>query len=204
MLVYLIQGIGYGFAAAAQPGPFQTFLISQSLQHGWRRTLPAALAPLLTDGPIILLVLLLLSQVPDWFQRCLHLAGGLFMLVLARSAFLGWQRFNPAGATNPPPGGGSLFRAATVNLLNPGPYLYWSLVTGPILLAGWLATSANGIGFLAGFYLAMLATLGIIILVFATARHLGPRVNRALLGLSALALAGFGVYQIWLAVGAKF
>jgi hypothetical protein len=38
--------------------------------------------------------------------------------------------------------------------------------------------------------------MGVIIL-FATARRLGPQVNRLLVGLSALALAAFGGYQLW-------
>ena len=73
MWLYIVQGIGYGLAAAAQPGPFQTYLISQTLVKGWKRTLPAALAPLLSDGPIIALCLLVLSQVPIWFQRFLYI-----------------------------------------------------------------------------------------------------------------------------------
>ena len=51
--VYVIQGIGYGFAAAVQPGPFQTYVIAQTLNSAWRNTLPAAFAPLISDGPII-------------------------------------------------------------------------------------------------------------------------------------------------------
>lgn len=68
MWLYLLQGIGYGFAAAAQPDPFQTYLISQTLLKGWKRTLPAAFAPLVSDGPIIALCLLVLSRVPLWLQ----------------------------------------------------------------------------------------------------------------------------------------
>ena len=50
MWIYLLQGIGYGLAAASQPGPFQTYLISQTLTRGWKRTLPAALALSRDDG----------------------------------------------------------------------------------------------------------------------------------------------------------
>ena len=39
---------------------------------------------------------------------------------------------------------------------------------------------------------------GIGLLLFGTAAKLGPRVNRALLGLSVIALLGFGLYQLWL------
>jgi threonine/homoserine/homoserine lactone efflux protein len=197
VLVYLIQGIGFGFAAAVQPGPFQTYIISQTLNSGWRRTLPAAFAPLVSDGPIIILVLLLLSQVPDWFQRALFVAGGLFILFMAFNAFRGWRNFDPTGGEGGQSGGQSLFRAAMMNVLSPGPYIFWSLVTGPILLAGWRQAPANGLGLLAGFYLAMILCLVGIITVFATARHLGPRVNRTLLGISAVALFCFGLYQLW-------
>ncbi|MDP2884326.1 MAG: hypothetical protein Q8P51_04810 [Ignavibacteria bacterium] len=66
MLIYLIQGATLGLAAAVQPGPYQTYFMSQALNYGWRRALPAALAPLISDGPIILLTLLVLSQMPLW------------------------------------------------------------------------------------------------------------------------------------------
>src|SRR5512133_995233 len=94
MWIYILQGIGFGMAAASQPGPFQTYLISQSLINGWRRTLPAALAPLVSDGPIILLCLLVLSQVPAWLQRFLYIAGGLFILYLAYGTFKTWKNFD--------------------------------------------------------------------------------------------------------------
>ena len=143
MLVYLIQGIGYGFAAAVQPGPFQTYIISQSLNSGWRRTLPAALAPLVSDGPIIVLVLLVLSQIPNWFERVLYVAGGVFILFLALNAFRGWREFDLGAGENNQSGGQSLIKAAMMNVLSPGPYIFWSLVTGPILLAGWREAPAN-------------------------------------------------------------
>jgi threonine/homoserine/homoserine lactone efflux protein len=79
----ILQGIAYGVAAAAQPGPFQAYVLAQSLSRGWRRALPAALAPLLSDGPIIAIVLLVLSQVPPWLQRVLNFASGFFVLYLA-------------------------------------------------------------------------------------------------------------------------
>ncbi|MBL7183294.1 MAG: LysE family transporter [Anaerolineae bacterium] len=200
MPVYVIQGIGFGFAAAVQPGPFQTYIIAQTLNRGWRNTLPAAFAPLISDGPIIALVLLVLSQVPEWMQRFLYVASGLFVLYLAANASIGWRNFGTAGVAAIPSSQQSLFRAAIMNVLSPGPYIYWSLVTGPILLAGWREAPANGIGFLVGFYVAMILSLAGIIVLFGTARHLGPKVNRALLGMSVITLACFGLYQLWLGV----
>jgi threonine/homoserine/homoserine lactone efflux protein len=92
----------------------------------------------------------------------------------------------------------TVLKAALVNILNPAPYLGWSLVMGPLLLAGWRETPANGIALLVGFYGTMVISLAGIIVLFAAARNLGPQVSRALLGVSALALACFGVYELWL------
>lgn len=196
MWLYLLQGIGYGFSAAVQPGPFQTYIISQTLARGWRRTLPSALAPLLSDGPIILLCLLVLSQVPLWFQRVLSIVGGIFILYLAYGAYRSWKNYDPNLQVVKTGKQQSLFKAALMNALNPGPYIYWSLVTGPILLKGWRELPINGIGFLAGFYLSIVLSLVAIILVFGMAARLGPKVNRILLGASAVVLFCFGVYQI--------
>ena len=198
LLPFLLQGIGYGFSAAVQPGPFQTYLISQTLLNGWRRTLIAALAPLLSDGLIIVTVLLILTRVPAAFRLALQLAGGVFILYLAWGAFRAWRRFDVAVPPAPAAGAGaqSLLRAALMNFLNPNPWIFWSLVTGPILIRAWGESPDKGIAFLIGFYGAMIACLALIIILFGTARRLGPRVSRAALGVSAVALAGFGIYQI--------
>jgi threonine/homoserine/homoserine lactone efflux protein len=200
MLAILLQGIGYGFAAAAQPGPFQTYIVSQCLNRGWRRTLPMSLAPLLSDGPIIALSLLVLSRVPDWWQRLLHIASGLFLLYLAYNAFLSWRRFDETQLTSALPPTSGILRASLMNALSPGPYLFWSLVTGPILLTGWRQAPALGVGFLIAFYATMIASLAAIILVFGVARKLGPRLTHVLLGISAIALFSFGFYQLLLGI----
>ena len=197
MWLYILQGIGYGFAAAAQPGPFQTYLISQTLTRGWKRTLPAALAPLISDGPIIALCLFVLSQVPLWFQRFLYIAGGIFVLYLAYGAYKSWKNFEARISFVESKPQQSVLKAALTNALSPSPYIYWSLVTGPILMRGWRETPFHGIGFLAGFYITIVSSLIAIILVFGTAQKLGPKVNRILLGISAAALFCFGIYQLW-------
>lgn len=200
MFLYLIQGIDYGFAAAVQPGPFQTYLISQTLARGWRKALPAAFAPLISDGPIICAVLLVLNQVPEWFQHILYVASGLFILYLAYNASVAWRNFDERGVVISSSGKQSLVRAAMMNAMSPGPYIYWGLVTGPILLAGWREAPVNGLGFLISFYATIILSLSGIIIVFGTARMLGPKVNRMMLGMSAIALACFGLYQLWIGI----
>jgi len=200
MWFYILQGIGYGLAAAAQPGPFQTYLISQTLLKGWRQTLPAALAPLVSDGPIIALCLLVLSQVPPWLQRFLYIAGGLFLLYLAYGAYKSWKNLDSSVPAVETGAQQSVIKAALINMLNPNPYIFWSLVTGPILVTGWREAPVYGIGFITGFYLTMIFGFSTLILVFGSARQLGPRVNRALLGVSAIALFCFGLIQLWLGI----
>ncbi len=200
MWIYLLQGIGYGLAAAAQPGPLQMFLISQTLTRGWKRTLLSGFAPLLSDGPIILVSLLILSQVPAWLQRGLYIAGGSFVLYLAYGAFKAWGNFEGSLSRlefNPQQ---SLFKAVMVNILNPAPYLFWMLVLGPILLGGWQENPVHGIGFLAGFYSTMVGSSLVLIIVFGTFQRLGPRITRALLGISVIVLFCFAIYELYLGI----
>jgi hypothetical protein len=69
---------------------------------------------------------------------------------------------------------------------------------GPILFKGWHETPTFGLAFLFGFYVTFVISLMAIIIVFGTPQKLEPKVNRALVGVSALALTGFGLYQLWL------
>ena len=197
MIFYLVMGITFGFASAVQPGPMQTFLVSKALTHGWRHTLPLICAPVVSDIPIIALVLLILNAVPEWASHVLHLAGGIFLIYLALGALKTFRNYKmnqpvPLQSTTQ-----NFFKAITVNLLNPNPYLAWSLILGPLLLQAWREASGHGIALAAGFYFSLVLTSAAIILAFAAIRRLGTRVSRILIGVSAAALAGFGIYQIW-------
>jgi threonine/homoserine/homoserine lactone efflux protein len=194
---YLILGITFAFAAAVQPGPLQAYLISQTMAGGWRKTCWAAFSPLLSDGPIIAVTLFALSQLPSIFVQILQLIGGLFLLYLAAAAY-GTLRKSMAQMTiqqgSPPQ---TLLKATLVNLLNPNPYLAWSLVMGPLLLTAWRETPWHGIALLIGFYTTMVLGLLATIIIFSTTRHLSGKINRTLLAGSVLALAGFGLYELF-------
>jgi len=197
MLSYLIFGITYAFAAAVQPGPLQTYIISQTIKKGWRSTLPAAFAPVISDIPILILVLFLLNTMPDNFIVILRITGGLFLLYLGFRAFKSWQEFESEDKVSDESSQQTLFSAVFVNLLNPAPYLGWSLIMGPLFLKGWRIAPTNGIALIAGFYLMMILTLAGIIILFGFARKMGPKVSKILLGVSSLVLFAFGIYQLW-------
>lgn len=196
-LSYLTQGALLGGAAAAQPGPFQAYLLSQVLSAGWRHTLPAAFAPLISDGPIIALMLFVLSRTPDWFLAALQLIGGFFLLYLA---WLTLRAVRAAASTEAAPaptsGRQSVLRAAMMNALSPGPYIFWGTIGGPIVVSGWRESPWYGVSFFLGFYPALIGVLNLIIMLGATVGSISPRVNRALGAFSTAALALFGVYQI--------
>ncbi len=200
MAKYIILGITYAFAAAAQPGPFQAYIISESVRKGWRRTLPAAFSPLISDGPIIILILVILNQVPGTFVRSLRLAGGVFLLYLAVGAFRAWRRYDSEKTMSGEAPRRTMLKAVMVNVVNPNPYLAWSLVMGPLFLAGYRESPQNGIVMLVAFYSTFILVNTGIILLFSLARKAGPRITRATLGLSVIALACFGIYQLWLGI----
>jgi threonine/homoserine/homoserine lactone efflux protein len=194
---YLLPGITFGFAAAAQPGPLSVYLVSRTLQSGWKRTFPAIFAPLISDGPIALVCLSILGSLPPAFLQYIQIAGGLFILYLSYQAAKSWKKdkidITPAEISS----GRTLFDATVVNFLNPGPYLGWSLVIGPLFLQGWKENPMDGILLLTGFYMTMFIFMTFLIFVFHLARERGPKLQHTLLGLSALFLAFFGLYQVF-------
>ncbi len=192
MTAELVQGALLGLSAAMLPGPFQAFVLSEAARRGWRRTLPVATAPLLSDGPVLLVVFLAVSRLPDAALEGMRVAGGLFMGYLAYGA-VRWLRRGPEARGA---GYGGVLRGAVMNLLNPNPWLFWGLVGAPIVVAAWQRAPAQAVAFLVAFYLALMAVTAGLIVVFGEAADRGPRLRRALLGIAALALAGFGVLQV--------
>lgn len=196
MFEYLFIGCGFAFAAAVQPGPLQTFLLSSVAQRGWQRTLPASFSPLLSDGPIALLALLLLNRVPETMIRILQSAGGIFLVYLAWASYRQWRQQTTTESLASESAPRTLLQAATVNILNPNPYLGWSLVLGPAVLAAWHESPMNAMVLVIAFYTTMVTVLASTILLFGMTGFLKPGGRRALILISAITLAVLGFYQL--------
>jgi threonine/homoserine/homoserine lactone efflux protein len=197
MLEHIIIGGGFAFAAATQPGPLQAFLLSRIVTDGWKRTLPAAFAPLISDGPIAVLILTLLHNVTPGFESVLKGIGGLVFLYFAVKTFFEWRRMRlgrPSLAQSSPQ---TLSQAVIVNLLNPGPYLGWSLILGPLVLEAWAENPANSIALVVSFYLVMLFSLVLFIVLVGATSFLGSRGRQGLVLASSFALAGIAIYSLW-------
>ncbi len=127
----------------------------------------------------------------------LQFAGGIFLLYLAFGAFAACRHYQTPTEASATPARRTVMRATLVNLLNPNPYLAWTLVMGPLLIKAWNHAHADGIVFLGSFYGTLVLTSAGILILFAAARSLGRRITRILVGISAAALFLFGVYQGW-------
>lgn len=196
MLGFLLNGAALGFAAGAAPGAFQTFIITESLARGWRAGLRVALAPLLSDGPIIALTTLALRQVPTRFLGAISLAGTGVLLWLAWGLLRQWRSgttLTPDGASGPAAPTRSLWRGALINATSPGAYLFWGTVGGPLLLAAWAESAATAGVLLLGFYGTFLLFLAALALLSHQLRRLPAGAVRLLWLVSALLLAGMAV-----------
>lgn len=195
----LLTGISLGFSAGIGPGPLTTLVISTTLARGFGAGLLVALAPLLTDAPIIVLTLVVISALPTAVVTGLAVAGGLYLLYLggktvqtARVAVL------TTGAAASQQRRADLGRGALVNMLNPAPWLFWLSVGGPILTEAWQGPKLAALGFLVGFYALLVGCkIGLAWVVASGRRFLTDRWYRRLLAGSGLLLAGFGLLLIW-------
>lgn len=182
-----------------QPGPFQAFLLGLVARAGWRRALPAVLAPLITDPFIVTLVLVVLTRLPERWLAGLQVAGGLFLLYLAWGswrAFRQWVESQPEAAAARGSTVAAVFKASIMNVLSPSPYLFWATISGPILISGWRERPALGLAFLVGFYAALIGGMALFVLVAGLTGRIDPRLNRGLAAVAAIGLLGFGLYQL--------
>lgn len=205
VLSLFVRGAALGISAAASPGPLQALLISETLLGGVRRGARVTLAPLVSDAPIVVLVLLVLRRMPPSGIAALSIAGGAYVLWLALGMWRQWRTAGNGQVQDPHAasiGWMGLRRAVVVNLLNPNPYVFWMLVSGPILVTALGQSPLHGVAFVGGFYGVFVAAMLVIVVLFHQARRLGPRFVRAMLLLSIAILVAFGALLIRQGLGA--
>ncbi len=204
MTTLLGSGIVLGLAAGMTPGPLLTLVVSETLRHGSGAGMRVALAPLVTDLPIILASLYLLARLSDMQQLLglIALCGAAYVLVLA------WQtlRIQAVQLHLKPSGSHSLLKGVIANLLNPHPYLFWITVGAPLILESLpdeatLSDARGPLLFLAVFYVCLVGSK--VLLAILTGRVRGLLAGNAylyimrllglLLGLLAISLLRDGL-----------
>jgi threonine/homoserine/homoserine lactone efflux protein len=132
LLDALSKGTVLGLAAGFSPGPLTFLVVSETLRHGLRAGVRVALAPVVTDLPIIVLAVLLLDRVMAYpaVYGIIALAGGILLLQLG----IGSLRIGAVELQEPSLPSRSLWKGIATNLLNPNPYIFWVSVGTPIIL----------------------------------------------------------------------
>ena len=155
MLSFLAIGVLLGLAAGVSPGPLLTLVVSEALENGVPSGIKVALAPLLTDVPIIAMTLFVFSRLSgmDNVLGVISLAGGCYVLYMSYRHFrIDQQNRQSDGRPR------SLTRGVLANALSPHPYLFWLSVGAPMV------TKALGTGlvaallFVGGFYAFLVGT----------------------------------------------
>ena len=173
MLEYLATGVVLGLAAGFAPGPLLAFILAQSIRFGTREGLKVAVAPLITDLPIVILATALVVVAAET-------AGGLLGAIsLAGSAFVAYLGIESIRATavqagRPDEAPRSWARGALVNALSPHPYIFWITVGAPILIRAWADGPLAAVAFLVGFYACL---VGAKMLVAVIAGRSGGRLQ---------------------------
>jgi threonine/homoserine/homoserine lactone efflux protein len=156
MIASLSAGIVLGLSAGFSPGPLLTLVIYQTLRHSIKEGVKVALAPLITDLPIILISTFVLARLANFrtILGIISLIGGLFVMYLAYESFRTSRLDINVQEAEPQ----SLRKAAVVNALNPQPYLFWFSVGAPTIIKTWEENLFAALAFVIGFYACLVGS----------------------------------------------
>ena len=156
MLTFLTTGTILGLSAGITPGPILALVISETLNHDIWAGIKIALAPIITDLPIIILTLFILSKLSGFntILGIISLLGGCFIL------YLGFESMGTKGMSiqlgNSKPR--SLQKGIVVNLLSPHPYLFWISVGGPLTVKALQQSIVSAAAFIISFYVLLVGS----------------------------------------------
>ncbi|MFK5883000.1 MAG: LysE family translocator [Candidatus Izemoplasma sp.] len=150
MIDFLIAGIILGFSAGITPGPLLALIISETIQYDIKAGIRVALSPIVTDLPIVLVTLFILSKLSA-YNSVLGIISilGSFLLF-----YMGFDNFRIKNVkldlktTN----SRSFLKGVIVNLTSPNPYMFWLTVGGPLIIKAKQNNITSLILFMSGFY----------------------------------------------------
>jgi threonine/homoserine/homoserine lactone efflux protein len=156
MLHYVTMGTVLGLSAGFAPGPLLMLVISETLQHDIKSGIKVAFAPIITDLPIIILTLFVLSKLSNFHNilGVISLIGGCFVL------FMGCESLRTKGVDTKvrEVAPKSLTKGVLVNALSPHPYLFWFSVGAPIIIRAMSLSISAPLAFIISFYFCLVGT----------------------------------------------
>jgi threonine/homoserine/homoserine lactone efflux protein len=170
MIHFLTIGTVLGLSAGFAPGPLLTLVISETLQHDIKAGIKVALAPLVTDLPIIILTLFILSKLSNFHNilGVISLIGGFFVL------FMGYQsiRAKAIEINLKSVKKQSFMKGILANSLNPHPYLFWFSVGAPTMTKAINQNINAALAFIISFYVLLLGSKIILAILVGKSKFL--------------------------------
>lgn len=199
VFAYLGLGLTMGLSAGISPGPLLALVITASLRSGLSGGLRVALAPLVTDAPIIAFSVLLAGSLPPEALRWVGTVGGLVVIWLGIETLrAGRTAALPEHSSEAGDPRRELWRGVVANALNPHPYLFWATVGGPALVSSWRISPWHTLAFVLPFYFVLLGSkVTVAWLVSRRAGALSQEWYRRVLVGCSLLLLGMGLWLIW-------
>jgi threonine/homoserine/homoserine lactone efflux protein len=198
-LPFLLSGIVFGSTGGLTPGPTLTLVIAQTLRYDLREGLKIAISPLLTDAPIVLAAVFLLSRIDaEPVLGVVSLLGSGFLVYLAQDSF----RVKPPDLVDGSPNPRSLRKGFLANLLNPHPYLFWLMIGGPMMLKAASVSASSAVLFIVGHYTCLIGAKMLVAVLVQRGRSLLARGYVRVMRVLALALLVFAL--IFLRDGLRF
>jgi threonine/homoserine/homoserine lactone efflux protein len=160
---FLISGIILGLASGISPGPLLALVFSETFKYGKKEGIKIAISPLITDLPIVLSVLFILSSLAEYslIIGIISLFGACYLFYLGiKNLEVRTNEFEVKPATK-----NALKQGVITNFLNPQPYLFWLSIGGPIIFKSLdVHVSATAL-FVLGFYSLLIGSKTSIALV---------------------------------------
>lgn len=183
-----------GAASGFAPGPLLALVLAATLRGGFSAGARVAAAPLITDVPIVVLSLTVLSNLPPGALAAIAVLGGGVLVSF------GVESLVSARTVSLPSGGASLTpaqamrRGVITNLTSPHPWMFWMTAGGTALMAARETSMWSVLGLLVGFYSMLVgAKMAVAVGVAAGRHHVSEVAYRRTLAATGALLCVLGV-----------
>ncbi|MDA8405049.1 MAG: LysE family translocator [Desulfobacteraceae bacterium] len=170
MISFLVAGIILGFSAGVAPGPLLALIIAETLQHNLKAGIKVALSPIITDLPIVLVTLFILTRLvhSQTVLGAISICGGFFIF------WMGWQniRITSVNIQIESAKKNSLKKGIIANFFSPHPYLFWLSVGAPATVRAMNHSIFAAMAFIGGFYVFLVGSKIVIAIIVSKSRWL--------------------------------
>jgi len=155
-LLFLLSGALLGLAAGISPGPLLTLVVSETLRQSRKAGIAIAIAPILTDMPIVIVSIFVLTKLSEanFVLGTISILGALFL------GYLAYENITVKGMeiSNRQAKEASFRKGIIANVLSPCPYLFWITVGAPTTLNAFRESFLSAFLFIGSFYVLLVGS----------------------------------------------